>query len=101
MNRGKKTYGNPLGRGERWVRCGVNALSLALSLFLSRQPLRKGERLVRFDVSVLSLSLSLSVSLSPSLPFSLSLSLYCCKGRKIGAAWCERTLRKGRELGMF
>ena len=55
MNRGKKTYGNPLGRGERWVRCGVNAraLSLSLSFFLS---------------------LSLVVSLSLSFSFTATLT---------------------------
>ena len=80
-------YGNPLGRGERWVRFDVNALSLALSLSLSislslsglspsGQPLGQGERLVCFGVNALSLSLSLSFSRSLSRSLSLlSLSL--------------------------
>ena len=57
----KKTYGNPLGRGERWARCGVNALALSLSLSLSL------------------------LSLARSLSLSLSCTATLTKGRKIGA----------------
>ena len=59
-------YGNPLGRGERWVRFDVNALSLARSL---------------------SLSISLSLSLR-----ALSFRATLRTGRKIGAFWCKRAL---------
>ena len=45
-------YGNPLGRGERWVRFDVNTLSLALSLSLRalsfRATLRTGRKIGAF-----------------------------------------------------
>ena len=84
---GKKQrfYGNPLGRGERWVRCDANELSLSLALFRA-----------------LSLSLSLSRSLSLSLSLSLSSSLVSPSlslSRSIATVW--QPLEKGQQTGVF